>query len=102
MIVDIIIVLACVVAVFASIFAFRFALIIVRMEEELELALDKLDASYKAVGKILERPLFFDSAEVRSVLFELRKAQSAILQAAVGMSMTLNQTTENEEEDPNL
>lgn len=63
-------------------YAFRFALIIARMEEQIELALDDLDRSYTNIGRILERPLFFDSPEVRSVLNELGAAQRTILRVA--------------------
>ena len=56
------------------------------IEEGIEDALEVLDGSYASIGKILERPLFFDSAEVRSVLNELGRAQNAVLIAASAMS----------------
>lgn len=79
-------------------YVIRFGLIIARIEEGVEDALEVLDGSYAAIGKILEKPLFFDSAEVRSVLNELGRAQKAILVAASSMSAEL-QPIEEEEED---
>jgi cell shape-determining protein MreC len=79
-------------------YVIRFGLIIARIEEGIEDALEVLDGSYAAIGKILEKPLFFDSAEVRSVLNELGRAQKAILVAASSMSAEL-QPIEEEEED---
>ena len=67
-------------------YVIRFGLIIARIEEGIEDALEVLDGSYASIGKILERPLFFDSAEVRSVLNELGRAQNAVLIAASAMS----------------
>ena len=87
-----------VVSVVATFYALKFALIITRMEESVEAALDELDSSYAAIGRILERPLFFDSAEVRSVLNELGRAQNTILKVAQDMSADLQQIQEEAEE----
>ena len=78
-------------------YVIRFGLIIARIEEGIEDALEVLDGSYAAIGKILEKPLFFDSAEVRSVLNELGRAQKAILVAASSVSAELQPIEEEEE-----
>jgi hypothetical protein len=60
-------------------YVFKFALIIINLENSIEEALDELDQSYTTIAKILEKPLFFDSQEVRSVLNEIKRSQSTIL-----------------------
>ena len=42
--------------------------------------------SYKVMSKILERPVFFDSLEVRQVIQELTRAREAILYVANKMA----------------
>ena len=48
-------------------FAMRFARLVLQFEERIETALDKIDESYSVIGEILERPLFYDSPEIREV-----------------------------------
>ena len=63
----------------AFFYAIRFALIIIKMQDATEEALDLLDKSYKKIDEILQRPLFYDSFEVRQVLQEIRHSQDAVL-----------------------
>jgi hypothetical protein len=74
----------------STFYAFRFALILMRVESSLEESLDTLDSCYVSIGKILERPLFFDSVEVRHVIFEIAKAQSAVLKVAQAISANVD------------
>lgn len=60
----------------------RFGLIIIRLEDAIEECLDELDERYRAVSKILEKPIFFDSIEVRQTVQEIRSSQEAILKVA--------------------
>ncbi len=60
----------------------RFGLIILRLEDAIEECLDDLDERYKVVSKILEKPIFFDSIEVRQTVQEIRSSQEAILKVA--------------------
>jgi len=49
------------------------------MQDTVEEALDLLDESYKKINEILQRPLFYDSLEVRQVLREIQRSQDAVL-----------------------
>tara|TARA_B100000131_G_scaffold293082_2_gene308087 strand:- start:1474 stop:1755 length:282 start_codon:yes stop_codon:yes gene_type:complete len=48
-------------------FVIRFARMLFQFEDRIEIALDKINESYSVIGEILERPLFFDSPEIREV-----------------------------------
>jgi len=63
----------------AFFYAVKFALVIIKMQDATEEALDLLDESYKKIDEILQRPLFYDSFEVRQVLQEIRRSQDAVL-----------------------
>jgi len=63
----------------AFFYAVKFALIIIKTQDATEEALDLLDESYKKIDEILQRPLFYDSFEVRQVLQEIRRSQDAVL-----------------------
>ena len=65
---------------------YKFGLIIIRVEDSIEECLDELDERYKVVSKILEKPIFFDSIEVRQTVQEIRLSQELILKVANKMS----------------
>jgi len=65
---------------------YKFGLIIIRAEDSIEECLDELDERYKVVSKILEKPIFFDSIEVRQTVQEIRLSQEIILKVANKMS----------------
>lgn len=65
---------------------------ILRVQEVLEESLDILDEKHKNITEILNRPLFFDSPEVRSVLEDVRATRQAIHVIAKAL-------TDNFEED---
>lgn len=84
-------------AIISTAFAIRFFLIISKFEISLGKSLDILDESYRNIGKILERPLFFDSAEVRSVIMDIKKAQESILFVANEITADFISLEDNEE-----
>ncbi len=61
---------------------YRFATIIINLEDEIEGALDKLDERYNSISKILEIPLFYDSPQVRQVIRDIDESRNAILAVA--------------------
>jgi len=86
--------------IISSYFAVKFAIIIARVEEGIEHSLDILDKEYASVSLILERPLFFDSAEIRSVVSSLKRSHDAILRTAQEMSASIvSEEIETEEAD---
>ena len=60
-------------------YAIKFALIIVKMQDTVEEALDTLDERYQKINEILQKPLFYDSFEVRQALQEIQRSRDAIL-----------------------
>tara|TARA_Y100000034_G_C6762967_1_gene339944 strand:- start:144 stop:422 length:279 start_codon:yes stop_codon:yes gene_type:complete len=73
------IILLSVISLVTSFYTIKFALIIVKMQETIEAALDTLDDKYGKINEILQKPLFYDSFEVRQVLQEIRGSHDAIL-----------------------
>jgi len=69
-------------------YLYRFANTILKAEEDIEVSLDIIDDSYKNITLILEKPLFYDSSEVRQILMQLRNSKSALLYVANRMTGT--------------
>jgi len=77
---------------FVSIFAFRAASAIFRVQDAIEESLDVLDKRYESISKILKIPLFYDSPEIKRAVEDIRKSREAVLYVA-------NQLTSIQEED---
>jgi len=84
--------LICIVQAF---YWFKFASTILRTEDSVEESLDIIDNSYGRISEILEKPLFYDSAEVRQILNELSNSKEALLYIANVMANN-NEITEKE------
>ena len=69
-------------------YAIKFALIIIGTQEAVEESLDLLNDSYGKINEILQRPLFYDSVEVRRVLLEIKKSHNAVLLVANKLTST--------------
>jgi len=63
-------------------YVFKFARIILRVEEVIEDSLYSLDVSYNKMSDILEKPVFFDSLEVRQTIDEIVKTRELIFSLA--------------------
>ena len=61
---------------------YKFGRALIRMEDALEVSLDKLDDRYQSVSKILEIDLFYDSPQVRQVVSDIKECQESILYVA--------------------
>ena len=78
-------ILACVLAtacILQFIIIFRWSRIIFSFESEIEECLDEIDSSYATIAEILERPLFYDSPEVREVLNKIKVVNASFLTMA--------------------
>ena len=75
----------------------KFGRAIIRMEDALEVSLDKLDESYESVSKVLEIDLFYDSPQIRQVINDIRACQNSILFVANEIG-TLEEIQYGEEE----
>ena len=51
-----------------SYYCIKFALIIIKTQENIENCLDEIDDQYNKISLILETPIFYDSPEVKRVL----------------------------------
>lgn len=71
-------------------FCIKFALIIIKMQEDLEYALDAIDEKYQRISDILEIPVFFDSPEIRRLLSEIRDIKRVILDISARLSKANN------------
>ena len=79
-------------------FCFRFAMTILRFEEQLELSLDIVDESYREISTVLETPLFYDSREVRSTLDAIARARHGLLELANVLTQRDEVLRENDDE----
>ena len=75
-------------------------MIILSVEDSIERSLDMLDESYSVMTKILDKPIFFDSVEVRSVVHEISNSRDAVLLVAKELtSISKNENYEKEKEE---
>ncbi len=72
----------CVLLAVSLYYNYRLARIIFNFEDSIEEALDDLDSRYRAMSEILQRPVFFDSVEVRQVIAEIGHSRDTILKIA--------------------
>ena len=60
----------------------KLGLLILRIQDSIEEALDVMDERYSSISQILKIPLFYDSPQIRQVINDIEKCQTAILNAA--------------------
>jgi len=75
-------------------YCFKFAIIILSIQESIEKSLDILDEKYEVISEILSIPLFHDSREVRQVLSDIDDARTAIVEVAAKLSLQEQQEEE--------
>ena len=65
---------------FACVFKlYRFSLILLDLEDTIEESFDILDYHHQKMKEILEKPVFFDSVEIRQVVSDIRSCHNAVL-----------------------
>ena len=67
-------------------FNWRFASILLKLEDALEDCLDTINEKYSKMSEILSRPLFFDSPEVRRVVEDIRETRNSLHRIALSLS----------------
>jgi hypothetical protein len=60
-------------------FSIKFAMIILSTEDKLTNILDSIDKEYMEISKVLEKPVFFDSVEVRQVIASIDNVRTTFL-----------------------
>ena len=74
---------------------YQFSIIIINIEDSIEESLDILNKKYGKMNEILQRPIFFDSIEVRQVIADIRDCHNAIF--VVANKLTKNIGTKRDE-----
>lgn len=86
--------------VFAVWKLYQFSLIIMDIEDSIEESLDVLNERYGKMNEILQKPIFFDSVEVRQVVQDIRECHNAILKIANRLTKNIGtQSGEIQEEN---
>lgn len=101
---SILIILVCVLAfiiLFLLTKLYKFSLIIIGIEDAIEDSLDILDERYKSMSEILEKPVFFDSVEVRQVIDDIKASHNAILRVANKLTNDIGIESEPKIEEKN-
>jgi hypothetical protein len=62
--------------------AYRLGKVVLGVQDAIEESLDVLDERFKSMSEILEKPVFFDSIEIRQVIEEIRISRDAVLYVA--------------------
>jgi hypothetical protein len=78
----IIIIVLLVVNCLSAYYAVKFGLLLLRLEDDIEASLDDIDESFQALSEILQKPIFFDSIEVRQCILEIQKCRSIVVNIA--------------------
>ena len=73
-------------------------IIILKVQDSLESSLDILDENYNTISEILEKPIFFDSVEVRQALGSITESRDAILYIANDLVDSVSEIREKEQE----
>jgi hypothetical protein len=63
-------------------YAIKFGLLLLSLEDDIEASLDDIDECYKTMSEILQKPIFFDSMEVRQCITEIRRCRSVVIKVA--------------------
>lgn len=69
-------------------FCFKFALIIIRMQNSIEYSLDVIDQKYNSLSRILDIPIFYNSEEVKRAISDLEDARNSLLDIANELTST--------------
>ena len=77
---------------------YKFGIIILNVQDNIELCLDILDEKYSRMSVILEKPVFFDSVEIRQVIKDIRDSRDSILHIANILASIDKDTIENVED----
>ena len=77
---------------------YKFGVLILKMQDSLESSLDILDTNYNKISEILEKPIFFDSVEVRDALGAISNSRDAILYVANNLVTAISETQEKDQE----
>lgn len=75
----------------------KLGITILRMEDTIEECLDTIDEKYQTMSEILERPLFYDSPEVKAVVKNIESVRDSIHSVAVSLASNITELKEENE-----
>lgn len=80
---ELILIILCCLLSFLSLFLgiklYQFSIILLSIEDAIEESLDILDSKYSSMNEIVQRPVFFDSVEIRQVINDIKDCHRSIL-----------------------
>ena len=76
--------------------SYKFGLVILRTQDAIEDALDIFDERYAKMTNILQKPVFFDSIEIRQVIEDISISRDAILFVASRLSSSQEASKDEE------
>jgi len=78
---------------------YEFGKTIINVQDEIENCLEILDERYASMSQILEKPVFFDSLEVRQVIKDIQDSRDSILVVASSLSKSIENVSDNDKQD---
>ena len=66
----------------SSYYAIKFGLLLLKIEDEINDSLDEIDETFNIFNEILQKPIFFDSVEVRQCVNEIKRTRHMIVRIA--------------------
>mgnify|MGYP001181434160 CR=1 FL=1 len=78
---------------------YKFSILILNVEKAIEESLDILDERYSKINEIAQKPVFFDSVEIRQTIAEIKASHDAILIIANKLTYESGLTSEIKKED---
>ena len=83
----------------ASMKLYKFSIIILNIEESIEESLDLLNYHYGKMNEVVQKPVFFDSIEIRQVVNDIKQCHFAVLKIANKLTSDTGIKGETKEED---
>tara|TARA_B100001029_G_C14670124_1_gene239070 strand:- start:31 stop:336 length:306 start_codon:yes stop_codon:yes gene_type:complete len=73
---------------------YKLGMTILGYQDALEDSLDLIDSKYSSISNILEKPIFFDSMEVRQVVSDIKDTRDSLVVIARKLTRDGNEETE--------
>lgn len=79
-------------------FNIKHGILLLKVQDSIEESLDLLDEKYASFSQILEKPVFFDSMEVRQVISDISSTRDSILVIAGKLTGSFDENAKTSEE----
>ena len=74
-------------------------MIVIKIQDTIEESLDKIDKKYNRISQIIKIPVFFDSPEIKSIVYEITEVQDIVLDIASNLSNSVNNKKDEKKEE---